>query len=303
MNKRGLVLSGGGSLGAYEVGVLKALFNRGYRYDVIAGVSVGSLHALSLSQWGNNLQTNGVTDLNSIWRNIETKDVYKKHSWWIFNYISSFWKKSLYTMKPLAQIVEQNLHIDNLHASSVKGYAGVTNLQDGKYYTLELNSLRKQEVIDVIHASCVFPGMFEPVKLSGIPGLPHGDYVDGGVRDTIPLKVVTDLAHKENITEIDIIMTAPLSGGVKRQENFKSAIDVGLRAAFIMADEVMVTDRLQGLCNTIPNIPVRVFAPEKSLDADGFKFEKKTILRLISTGYLETMNKLGKNNVPTFHSH
>lgn len=303
MNKRGLVLSGGGSLGAYEVGVLQGLYNTGHKYDVIAGVSVGSLHALSLSQWGSNLQGSGLEDLNTIWKSIETKDVYKKHSWWIFNYISSFWKKSLYTMKPLAQLVEKNLHIDNLHSSSVKGYVGVTNLQDGKYYTLELNSLRKQEVIDVIHASCVFPGMFEPVKLSGIPGLPHGDYVDGGVRDTIPLKVITDLAHKENITEIDIVMTAPLSGGVKRQENFKSAIDVGLRAAFIMADEVMVTDRLQGLCNTIPNIPVRVFAPEKPLNVDGFKFEKDTSKDLIAKGRDDTYAKLRRKSVPTFHSH
>ena len=43
--KNGLVLSGGGAKGAYEVGVIKALAKFGYEPEVVSGASIGSLNA------------------------------------------------------------------------------------------------------------------------------------------------------------------------------------------------------------------------------------------------------------------
>ncbi|HBC0000973.1 patatin-like phospholipase family protein [Vibrio parahaemolyticus] len=42
--KVGLVLSGGGALGAYQVGVLKALAKEGIEIDMVAGASIGALN-------------------------------------------------------------------------------------------------------------------------------------------------------------------------------------------------------------------------------------------------------------------
>ena len=44
------VLSGGGSLGAVQVGMLAALDERGVRPDVLVGTSVGALNAISIPQ-------------------------------------------------------------------------------------------------------------------------------------------------------------------------------------------------------------------------------------------------------------
>jgi len=44
--KRGLVLSGGGALGAYQAGALVALRHAGIEFDIIAATSIGVLHAL-----------------------------------------------------------------------------------------------------------------------------------------------------------------------------------------------------------------------------------------------------------------
>lgn len=44
--KRGLVLSGGGALGAYQAGALVALKHAGIEFDVIAATSIGVMHAL-----------------------------------------------------------------------------------------------------------------------------------------------------------------------------------------------------------------------------------------------------------------
>ena len=50
-----IALSGGGSWGAYEAGVLWGLTHYGdptnYEYDVITGVSVGSMNAGFMSVW------------------------------------------------------------------------------------------------------------------------------------------------------------------------------------------------------------------------------------------------------------
>lgn len=40
-----LVLQGGGSLGAYECGVYKALHKNGIKFDIIAGTSIGAVNA------------------------------------------------------------------------------------------------------------------------------------------------------------------------------------------------------------------------------------------------------------------
>ena len=43
-----LVLAGGSVKGAFQAGVIKALFEKGYRPDAIYGVSAGSLNAAYL---------------------------------------------------------------------------------------------------------------------------------------------------------------------------------------------------------------------------------------------------------------
>ncbi|MDE1868034.1 MAG: patatin-like phospholipase family protein, partial [Thaumarchaeota archaeon] len=40
-----LVLQGGGSLGAYECGVYKALHRHGIKFDIVAGTSIGAVNA------------------------------------------------------------------------------------------------------------------------------------------------------------------------------------------------------------------------------------------------------------------
>src|SRR4029450_3543099 len=48
-----LVLQGGGALGAFECGVVKALEERGIYPDIVAGVSIGALHAEGIAVYIN----------------------------------------------------------------------------------------------------------------------------------------------------------------------------------------------------------------------------------------------------------
>src|SRR5258708_38000261 len=44
----GLVLQGGGALGAFELGVVECLLDNGIRPDVVSGVSIGAINATVL---------------------------------------------------------------------------------------------------------------------------------------------------------------------------------------------------------------------------------------------------------------
>ena len=46
---RGLALEGGGAKGSYEIGAYIALKELGYKFDMVAGTSIGSLNAALIS--------------------------------------------------------------------------------------------------------------------------------------------------------------------------------------------------------------------------------------------------------------
>ena len=48
--RRGLVMQGGGSLGAYECGVYKTLKRHGLEFDIVAGTSIGAINATSFQE-------------------------------------------------------------------------------------------------------------------------------------------------------------------------------------------------------------------------------------------------------------
>jgi NTE family protein len=79
-SKLGLVLSGGGARGAYQVGVLKAIAElqpkRGHNpFSVITGTSAGAINAVSLASSANNFRL-AVKKLEKVWRDIHVQDVY-----------------------------------------------------------------------------------------------------------------------------------------------------------------------------------------------------------------------------------
>ena len=69
MKKTALVLSGGGSRGAYEVGVWKALHEMGITIDIITGASVGAINGAMIAQ-GDLAMT------ETLWKQLETQMVF-----------------------------------------------------------------------------------------------------------------------------------------------------------------------------------------------------------------------------------
>src|SRR5256714_8565770 len=67
------VLSGGGSLGSIQVGMLQALFDSGIRPDMLIGTSVGAVNAAWVAGWPD---SEGVAKLADIWKGLRRDDVF-----------------------------------------------------------------------------------------------------------------------------------------------------------------------------------------------------------------------------------
>jgi predicted acylesterase/phospholipase RssA len=62
-----LVLQGGGAYGAFQTGVIEALYNRGFRPSIIVGTSVGALNGAKLAEGYEGVQN----DLVDLWMSIQ----------------------------------------------------------------------------------------------------------------------------------------------------------------------------------------------------------------------------------------
>ena len=68
------VLSGGASLGAVQVGMLQALYERGIAPDLLVGTSAGALNAAFVASRPQTAATAG--QLARIWRGLQREDIF-----------------------------------------------------------------------------------------------------------------------------------------------------------------------------------------------------------------------------------
>lgn len=166
-----LALSGGGSFGAVQMGVLDALIRSGIApdtYDIITGISAGGLNAAFLSYSAN--VSAALLQIRDIYANLTTAQIYTND---IFHIFSTY---GVYSTEPLAntltQIIESHAPIANGPITLI----GATNLM-----AQTLDVFRYDEApeaadrLDVLMSTSAIPIVFPPHPMNGFL------YVDGGV--------------------------------------------------------------------------------------------------------------------------
>lgn len=290
MIKRALVLSGGGSKGAYQVGALKALSEAGRSWNSVHGISVGALNASWYAMLKPEDHAGSIDGLMEIWNNVKcSDDIYKPWAPYYINFIMSMWKGSLNSGAPLREIVTKFWDTNKAMESGVKLTVGCTSLTTTEYKAIDQTN---PNILEYILASSHLPTIFEPLEIEG------QIWVDGGLRHQIPLLE----ALKENPDEIDVIITQPIINyktSKAPNSSLKSAPQVSLRAANIFSDQVYFEDCMDVL-RVIKdegkkiNIKVNFFVPNTMPNTDSMNFDGQTIQRVIQMGYEETKIKLEK---------
>ena len=287
---RALVLSGGASKGAYQVGALKHLLGElEIQYDAVCGTSVGAINAGWLAMYKHGQEKECIYGLEELWRGLATSDIYVSWINWpkpfsYFGYIKALWKPSLYDSTPLMGLIRSQYDSDKMRASGKKLRVGAVSLNTGEFRLFDESF---EEMTEAILASSSFPGVFLPIKING-----HL-WTDGGVKEITPLKSAISLGADA----IDVIITSPEKDLSEFTEN-PNIIKLGPRIIDIMSEEIMLNDLARALeineliknGAEIPNkryIDIRVIRPDHKLVESSLDFEQKFIDPMISKGYAD----------------
>ena len=183
-----LVLSGGGSYGAYTAGILCGWTETGTRpqFDVVTGVSTGALIAIFAflgPEYDRELCRNYTT--------VQSADIYRrKHLPW------ALFTDSLNDSKPLLRQIEANVSpevvqkIADAHNNGRRLYIGTTDLEGRRPVVWDLGAIAasgkpdsRELICKLLLASAAIPGFFPTVE---IPVVVNGQqyverHVDGGL--------------------------------------------------------------------------------------------------------------------------
>ncbi|MFC9256095.1 patatin-like phospholipase family protein [Amycolatopsis thailandensis] len=176
----GFVLGGGGSLGAMQVGMLRALTEAGITPDLVVGTSVGSLNAAVLALGGESGDR-----LDRIWSRMTRHEAFPggvlsqvrtlRHS-----------KTNLFPNTGLAAIVDEHIG-EGVRFEDLALPLGVVATDVD---TAEPLLIRSGPVLAPLLASCAIPGIYPPV--------PFGERMlyDGGLVANVPMRQALAMGAK-----------------------------------------------------------------------------------------------------------
>lgn len=206
---KALVLSGGGSKGAYQVGVWKALKELKITFDIVTGTSSGALNGAMIVQ-------NDYKNLLKIWKQLNLNVLFEEDTINTNNnlelykmYSKHFFKNGGMNVDKLQNIIKNSLNVRKFYNSKIN-YGLITyNLTNKEALELQKNEIEKNQLVDYLMASASCFPAFQTKTIEG------EEHIDGGYYDNLPI----NLAIKMGATEIIAVdLNAP---GLKKRPKEK----------------------------------------------------------------------------------
>ena len=175
-NCKALVMSGGGSNGAWEIGVFWGLVNYGnsddFAYDVVTGVSAGSINTLALSGWEVGQEKEAAQWASDLWNNLKTSDVWKNWTLSIAEGLTI--KAGLLDNSPLLAFMEGVVK-DNFTKYGRRVSLSAANVNTGEFHKFDQTTTPITDLAKAAFASASIPTIFPPYNWEGV-----GLFMDGG---------------------------------------------------------------------------------------------------------------------------
>jgi NTE family protein len=167
------VLSGGASLGAIQVGMLRALLERDVRPDLLVGTSVGAVNAAFIASHGPSLQT--IDDLAALWSGLRRGQVFPLEPLTgLLGFLGA--RGNLVPGIALRRLVARHVEQERLEELPIPLRVVACDVLTGEEVLLSRGPL-----VDAVLASAAIPGVLPAVDWEGRL------LIDGGVIDNTPV--------------------------------------------------------------------------------------------------------------------
>ncbi|HYA01325.1 MAG TPA: patatin-like phospholipase family protein [Candidatus Binatia bacterium] len=212
-----LVLGGGGGRGAAQIGILRALAERGIQPDACVGTSVGALNAAVVAALP---LGEAVDTLELVWASPYTRAVFHSNPLRIaFNRLRGrSWAGGDGAIGDLVDFATGTVGVQRFEELRLPLAILVTDLVSGEPVTISRGPLR-----DPLRASCAIPFMYPPVRLGG------RFYVDGGVTDNCSLSTAAAM-NPSRIIAVDLTAEPAVATPRRWSEIFNRVTSVALHA-------------------------------------------------------------------------
>jgi NTE family protein len=214
------VLSGGGNLGAVQVGMLQALADRGVVPDLLVGTSVGAINAAFLAAGPSPAR---VEALAEVWAQTTRGDVFPTSPRTAMRAVAGR-ANAFVDPRPLRALVERSITYGRIEHAGWPLAIVATEVTTGAEVVL-----RHGDVVDAVMASAAIPSVFPPVEMDG-----HV-LMDGGVVNNTAISVAGDLGA-------DVIYVLPTGYACALPHPPGSALGMALHAVSLAIQRRLVAD-------------------------------------------------------------
>lgn len=203
---RALVLSGGGDKGSYQASVFitftKLIAEQDLTYDVVAGVSVGSLNGSGLASYAPGNETAAAEWIFGVWNDLTTSDVFTSWPGGIIQGL--FWEQGIFNNTNLITFFKEKLSDKKIIK---KISLGTTDMNTAQYISYDYNQTElTEDYVNHVIASTAMPLAFPALVQYG------KTLLDGGIvwRMDVPgaIRRCLEIVDSEKDIIMDIIMTA-----------------------------------------------------------------------------------------------
>lgn len=276
--KHGLVLSGGGFKGAFQVGAIEVLLEKGIEFSAVAGVSAGALNGALVAQgktedlkdlwlevgetFGNNIAAPYLAELTEVGAVPVESKIYEVAfkgitKWDITQAIISKSKRRSLVGRVLNNLNNVKGVLDNTPLfTKLKEYVqlkdfkipflfSLVSLHSGKLYELsEKDFILSTDLAKALLASSNMPIVWEPVLHINTKDQVILNAVDGGLRMINPLDQIFNLAQEDDEPwTIWVISCSTPDLPFKESLNYNMVSVVG-HTLNVILNEVMVNDTI-----------------------------------------------------------
>ncbi len=284
---RALVISGGGSKGAFAGGVAQYLMERQHRnYDMFLGTSTGSLLVPHLA-------VNDIPKLYDIFTNVQQHDIFsispfvqrKKgdREYVSIDFVNSLWqfirlKRTFGESKALKRNIKRNFteeEFNKIKAERHDVVVTVSNLSKNRVEYKSINDCTYEAFCDWIWISCNYIPFMSLATVDGY------EYADGGLGCVIPIRE----AIKRGATEVDAIVLE--SENLNKQKVLgKNPFSLMISLFGHLLDQVERSDiEIGKLAAKTNNVKLNLYYTPTTLTENSLIFSKRLMVKWWQQGY------------------